>query len=426
MGQLASPHEHEQKHNNNARSTMTAPQHAMLLVSMALLLPTTLSFHSTTLSVVKDSQPFLRMARVKQMAPIEFRTRRRYNTWTQMIRQLEAFYKQHGHSRVSRQQDSVLNQWVVLVRNNYRQGEGLSEGQLQQLEQVEFCWNAHEATWKMRYEQLCEFQNQHGHSRVTDGKLAVWVRNQQREYRYYCEGKKTTLSPERLEALQAINFLKDLPTYEKVWQLRFEELKDFHDKNNHSNVPEDYTANYSLGQWVMNQRTQYKRFLAGLSTSLTPTRIASLETLDFRWNVHTYHWFGMLELLRKHETQNDHLENLEPNLHIWLVKQRHLYQRKLQGRSSPLTEKRIQALEQVPGFSWSGRSAAYRGPSTNDWAKLFEGMREKGISPGMRPKQHWFEGVNRFQDEIKETWTEEDLLELWNQDDEEEGNEIEI
>jgi hypothetical protein len=52
-------------------------------------------------------------------------------------------------------------------------------------------------------------------------------------------------------------------------------------------------------------------------------------------------------------------------------------------------------------------------------------MREKGISPGMRPKQHWFEGLNRFQDEIKETWTEEDLLELWNQgQDDEEDDEI--
>jgi hypothetical protein len=343
-----------------------------------------------------------------------------------MIRQLEAFYEQHGHSRVSRQQDPVLNRWVVLVRNNYRQGKGLSEQRLQQLELVKFCWNAHEDIWKMRYEQLCDYQNQHGHCRVVDGKLAVWVRNQHREYRYYCEGKKTTLSSERLEALRAIDFFKDLPTNDQVWQLRFDELKEFHDKYNHSNVPEDYTANYSLGQWVMNQRTQYKRSLEGLSTSLTPTRIASLETLDFRWNVHTHHWLDMLELLRKHAAQHGHLENLTPNLHIWLIKQRHLYQRKLQGRSSPLTENRIQALEEVPGFSWSGRSASNRGPTADDWAKLFAGMREKGIRPGMRPKQHWFEGVNRFQDEIKETWTEEDLLELWNQDGEtEEDDEIE-
>lgn len=406
---------------------MTASQHAMFLICMALLIPATFPFRSLTPSVVRDSQQNLRiqMARVKQTAPIEQRTRRRYNKWPRMIRELHAFYRQHGHSRVSPQQDPVLNRWIISVRNNYRQGEGLSEEQLQQLEQVEFCWNAQEASWRMRYEQLCVFHNQHGHCRVKDGKLAVWVRNQQREYRYYCEGKTTTLSPERLEALQEINFFEDLLTFEQVWQLRYDELKAYYEEHQHSDVPEDYSANYPLGQWVMNQRTQYKRFIAGLSTSLSPTRIARLETLDFRWNVHTYHWFGMLELLRKHQTQHGHLKNLPPNLHMWLIKQRHLYQRKLQGRSSSLSDKRIQALEQVPGFSWSGRSAAYRGPSTDDWAKLFRGMREKGISPGMRPKQHWFEGLNRFQDEIKETWTDEDLLELWNQgQDDEEDDEI--
>jgi hypothetical protein len=95
----------------------------------------------------------------------------------------------------------------------------------------------------------CFVSHQNGGKR--NDKLAVWVRNQQREYRYYCEGKKTTLSPERLEALQAIDFLKYLPTYDQVWRLRFEELKEFHDKYNHSIVPEDYTANYSLGQWVL-------------------------------------------------------------------------------------------------------------------------------------------------------------------------------
>ena len=43
-------------------------------------------------------------------------------------------------------------------------------------------------------------------------------------------------------------------------------------------------------------------------------------------------------------------------------------------------------------------------------------MRDKGFQPGMRPKQHWFEGTNPFSMHVKSTYTEQDLLELWNQD----------
>ena len=34
-----------------------------------------------------------------------------------------------------------------------------------------------------------------------------------------------------------------------------------------------------------------------------------------------------------------------------------------------------------------------------------------------RQKEHWFEGINPFTIEVKDKWTEQDLLELWNQPD---------
>ena len=43
-------------------------------------------------------------------------------------------------------------------------------------------------------------------------------------------------------------------------------------------------------------------------------------------------------------------------------------------------------------------------------------MRDKGLQLGMRPKQHWFEGINPFSINVKSTYTEQDLLELWYQD----------
>jgi hypothetical protein len=412
---------------------MTAPFLAFLVLTLALLLPHTYSFYISTHSGIKHAShcSFLEMARIKQAPSIEQRTRQRYNKWPRMIRRLEEYHAVHGHSRVSPDIDPVLHKWTLKVRSNYRhqienpestRGPRLSADKLEALARLEFPWNAHEHAWRIRYKELCEFHGQHGHCRVpsdaNNRQLAVWVSNQRREYRHMLQGLNTTLTQQRLEMLERISFFHDFQTYQDIWDLRLEELKDFYNVHNHSNVPEDYVDNYSLGQWVMNQRTQYKRFLAGLPTSLTPTRIAALEVLDFRWNLQSYNWFSMLEQLRQHSAQNEGtLDNLDYDLQIWLIKQRHLYQRKMQNRTSSLTDKRIEALEEIPGFSWTGRTASNRGPSVDDWTRLFEGIREKGITPDMPPKQHWFEGQTRdFQEEIKEIWTEKDLLELWNQE----------
>lgn len=326
-----------------------------------------------------------------------------------------------------------MYKWTLKLRNNYRHQilnasstgrPRLSQDKLEALERLDFPWFPQEQDWKARYRELCEFHAQHGHCRVpmesgsAQRQLAVWASNQRRFYRDLQQGKNTTLTPERVDLLERISFFHDFPTRQDVWDLRMQELEDFYKLHNHSNVPADYDENFSLGQWVMNIRTQYKLYLAGLPTTLTASRIAALEALDFRWNMDEFRWFSMLQRLKQHHAQHDgNLDNLDYDLHIWVITQRHLYQRKLQNRTSSLTDKRIEALEKIEGFSWKGRAKANRGPTADDWSKLFEGIRQKGITPDMPPKQHWFEGQNRdFEEESKDVWTEEDLLELWNQE----------
>jgi hypothetical protein len=84
-----------------------------------------------------------------------------------------------------------------------------------------------------------------------------------------------------------------------------------------------------------------------------------------------------------------------------------------------MTERRQAALESIPHLEWKNTTKS-NGPKLEDWDELFAGIREKGIVPGMRPKQHWFEGDNRFKEEVKDIYTDEDLLDLWNQEDDEE------
>lgn len=62
-----------------------------------------------------------------------------------------------------------------------------------------------------RLSQYTQFQNTHGHGFVpqhykNDRNLGKWVNKIRLEYKYYREGKKSSMTPERLAQLEAINF----------------------------------------------------------------------------------------------------------------------------------------------------------------------------------------------------------------------------
>ena len=63
----------------------------------------------------------------------------------------------------------------------------------------------------------------------------------------------------------------------------------------------------------------------------------------------------------------------------------------------------------------TGSFPSENGPSVDDWTKLFEGIRKKGITPDMPPDlPPW---LKQMEESDKDVWTEEDLLDLWNQED---------
>lgn len=318
--------------------------------------------------------------------------------------------------------------------------------------------------------------------------LGVWVRNQRTQYRNFLMGRKqsNTLNPERIAALQSIGFVWDTQRNDQ-WKKRFDELVDFKAIFGHCSVPEKYHENPQLGAWVVNQRTSYKNFFAGNtgfmssdneSTSqlmgssakkLTREKIAALESIGFCWDQTTYNWYSMYERLKQYrkekmqqydskrqdsgalssptslsskEEDNDlprgdffHVppeDVANRDLRLWVAVQRKEYSNYMQNKNisgsamkrSSMTPRRKRALD-VINFPWSVNKQKYaEGPTVDDWTKLFEQMREKGIDKNVRPKEHWFEGQNSFgvPEELsadKEQWNDDDLLELWNMEDDE-------
>ena len=76
------------------------------------------------------------------------------------------------------------------------------------------------------------------------------------------------------------------------WEERLQQLVDFNDEFNHTNVPQKYTKNRPLATCVRTQRNQYKYIEDGKPSSLTKERIESLNKIGFIWRpkvgVHTH------------------------------------------------------------------------------------------------------------------------------------------
>lgn len=69
--------------------------------------------------------------------------------------------------------------------------------------------------------------------------------------------------------------------YSELWNKHYQELVDFFNDNGHSDVPRNYLQNKPLEKWVYTQRMQYNK---KIPSRLTPTRIKSLEKVNFQWS----------------------------------------------------------------------------------------------------------------------------------------------
>ena len=145
-----------------------------------------------------------------------------------------------------------------------------------------------EAQWREKFEELCEFMKQNGHSQVPHAypknePLARWTKRQRYQYKLKQEGKASTMTDDRISALNELGFVWD--SHGSLWEERLNELREFHRTQGHSNVPSQYDVNQKLATWVKCQRRQYKLFVSGRHSNMTLDRVSKLEVLDFVWEV---------------------------------------------------------------------------------------------------------------------------------------------
>jgi hypothetical protein len=160
------------------------------------------------------------------------------------------------------------------------------------LEAIGFLWDGDEgleADWEAEWEAilalLVQWRERHGHLLVSlrqQPQLFRWTHTQWQMRR---DGKR---QPDRVDRLDAIGFLWDIPTLQTVrpahcpeletrWQQRLDQLVGFRARSGHCNIPQGWPEDQKLAAWTHNQRS---RKAAG---KLSAERIARLDAIGFSW-----------------------------------------------------------------------------------------------------------------------------------------------
>jgi hypothetical protein len=145
--------------------------------------------------------------------------------------------------------------------------------------------------WTERFSSLCLYRKKHRNCLVPntykdDRSLPRWIKRQRYEYKLMIEGKPSTITDERVKALEEIDFVWNL--HAASWGEHLENLKEFRSIYLHSNVPRNSRENPQLAIWVKSQRRQYKLRMEGKASHMTPQRIRDLEAVGFEWLRRSY------------------------------------------------------------------------------------------------------------------------------------------
>lgn len=115
--------------------------------------------------------------------------------------------------------------------------------------------DAAEQLWKVQFAKLTEYKRVHGDCTVParyneDPKLGHWVMTQRRQFNLMKKGKASSMTVERIKLLNDIGFSWSIRIDpEKMWTLRYEQLKQYRAEFGDCLVPQRFARNPKLGTW---------------------------------------------------------------------------------------------------------------------------------------------------------------------------------
>lgn len=205
--------------------------------------------------------------------------------------------------------------------------------------------------------------------------LHAWLQHVKREYKNHAAIKEegddaeaeeseeptapSTLTEDQIKVLQHLH-VPLTSRGDEHWNRFFSLLEDYKKTHGHILVPRLCEVP-GLGDWVTDQRRQYKAMKQGQAAQLSNERKLKLESLGFIWQVRNRpEWDHRYSELLEYKEKNGNCkvpQHYKENkaLGKWVAKQREQFKLLKHGKHSFLTEDRLEKLNAV-GFVWQVRS----------------------------------------------------------------------
>ena len=217
-------------------------------------------------------------ARVQQLDALGVVWELQQTRWENMFAALVEYRQGHGDCNVPYgwPENPALAKWVKGVRASQKRGD-LAFERIRRLDAIGFGWErGGDCRWEEMYAELADYQQVHGHCRISTlsedcRSLGNWVHTQ-RTLR-----KQGQLDQERIARLDSIGFTWDLRR--ERWDAMLAALEDYRRATGHCDVPQNWSDNPKLGNWVMMQRAAYK------ANRLDGEQIERLRAVGFRFSI---------------------------------------------------------------------------------------------------------------------------------------------
>ena len=212
------------------------------------------------------------------------------NRFEQKYFELSTYKNRHGDCLVPYcyHDSNSLGVWVSDLRQEYikfKNGDlsSLSDSHISALDKIGFQWESQLSEWNDMLELVKDFKAKFDHccvpqSYTENPKLGRWVNTQRSEYKKFLKGKSSKMTTERIEKLNAIDFVWD--PFDKRWYQKYEALSCYVKEYGDALVPR---IDIELGRWVDTQRQQYRKLQRNGRSSMTEDKVKLLENLGFVW-----------------------------------------------------------------------------------------------------------------------------------------------
>lgn len=326
--------------------------------------------------------------RIQLLEKLNFAWQIRGNAiWEDYFQELKEYYKQHSHTLVPCSR-KTLYEWTQEQRQQCRvydedpSRSELTGEQVRRLKELGLSEDLREGKWYRRFHELLLFQRQHGHCIVPtyypfNQALVNWCSTQRRQYKMLTQGKRSQLTPERIEMLEKAGFVWEVSTQQradaqlnKTWDELYAECALHREE---FGSLDGIVKDSELYRWCQEQQKHYRRLKHGQSTPLSSEKKERLDQLGFSLNgtddsIDTQStWeslYNDLLIFRlNHGSFNVPMKLKE--LHQFVQEQRCEYAKLKQEFPSKLSSDRISKLNAVK-FPWKAAKVS----TTKSWEEM--------------------------------------------------------